>query len=125
MPESIPEGESTEEAEGEAAVTQDKEVCASGGAESKDASEPAAEEGKGSDESTPQTEKETSEGSDDVKSEECSSGSKANETDKKQDTEARNPEDIESVFASKTQERLLGLLGAVLPQDSKVQINKS
>lgn len=106
-------------------MTQDKEASASGGAESKDASEPAAVERKGSDESTPPTEKETREGGDDVKSEECSSGSKVDETDKKQDTEARSPEDTESVFASKTQERLLGLLGAVLPQDSKVQISKS
>lgn len=103
-------------------MTQDKETNTSGVAEPKDAQEAAAEEGKTSDESTSQTDKETKEGDGDVKSEECSSGSKVEGTDKEQKREARNPEDVEKVFASKTQERLLGLLGAVLPQDSKVQL---
>lgn len=105
-------------------MTQDKEANTSVVAEPKEAQETAAEEGKGSEESFPQTDKETREGDGDVKSEECSSGSKVEGTDKEQKREARNPEDVEKVFASKTQERLLGLLGAVLPQDSKVQINK-
>ena len=100
-------------------MTQDKEANTSG-VEPKDAQGSAAEEGKGSDESTPQTDKETKEGDGDVKSEECSSESKAEGTDKGQKAEARSPENVEKVFASKTQERLLGLLGAVLPQDSKV-----
>ncbi|XP_020615974.1 zinc finger ZZ-type and EF-hand domain-containing protein 1-like isoform X2 [Orbicella faveolata] len=120
-PESIPEGESTEEAEGEAAVTQAKEADVSGVAEAKDAPETVSEKGKGPEESTPQTDKETKQGDDDVKSEECSSESKVDGIDKQQDTEARSPEDIEKVFASKTQERLIGLLGAVLPQDSKIR----
>ena len=103
-------------------MTQDKETNTSGVGEPKDAEETAAEEGKGSEESTPQTDKETKEGVGDVKSGECSSGSEVEGTDKQQQAEARSPEDVEKVFASKTQERLLGLLGAVLPQDSKVQI---
>ena len=103
-------------------MTQDKEANTSGVAEPKDAQGSAAEEGKGSDESTPQTDKETKEGDGDVKSEECSSENKAEGTDKGQKAEARSPENVEKVFASKTQERLLGLLGAVLPQDSKVQL---
>ena len=106
-------------------MTQDKEADVSGVAEAKDAPETVSEKGKGPEESTPQTDKETKQGDDDVKSEECSSESKVDGIDKQQDTEARSPEDIEKVFASKTQERLIGLLGAVLPQDSKVQIYKS
>ena len=102
-------------------MTQDKEANTSGVAEPKDAQETAAEDGKGSEEGTPQTDKETKEGG----SEECSSESKVEGTEKLQQAEARSPEDAEKVFASKTRERLLGLLGAVLPQDSKVQINKS
>ena len=104
---------------------QDKEANTSVVAEPKDAQEAAAEEGKGSEESTPQTDKETKERDGDVKSEECSSESKVEGTGKEQQAEARSPKDVEKVFASKTQERLLGLLGAVLPQDSKVQISKS
>ena len=104
-------------------MTQDKEANASGEAEAKDAPETAAEEGKASEESTPPTDKETKEGDKDVKSEECSSESKVEGTDKQQDAEARSPEDNEKVFANKTQERLLGLLGVVLPQDSKVKIH--
>lgn len=106
-------------------MRQDKEANVSGGAEPKNVQETAAQEGKGSEGSTPQTDKETKEGEDEVKSEECSTESKVDRTDKQQETEVRSPEDIEKVFASKTQERLLGLLGAVLPQDSKVQISKS
>ena len=106
-------------------MTQDKGANAAGAAEAKDAQESVLKEGKGSEESTLQTDKETREGDDDVKSAACSSESKVEGTDKKQDTEARSPEDIEKVFASKTQERLLGLLGAVLPQDSKVHASKS
>lgn len=106
-------------------MRQDKEANVSGGAEPKNVQETAAQEGKGSEGSTPQTDKETKEGDDEVKSEECSTESKVDGTDKQQETEVRSPEDIEKVFASKTQERLLGLLGAVLPQDSKVQIGYS
>ena len=106
-------------------MTQAKEADVSEVAEAKDAPETAAEEGKGPEESTSLTDEETKEGNDDVKSQESSPDSKVDGTDKKQDTEVRSPEDIEKVFASKTQERLLGLLGAVLPQDSKVQIYKS
>jgi len=106
-------------------VTQTEEADVSGVAEAKEAPETAAEDGKGPEESTSQADEETKEGNNDVKSEECSSETKVDGTDKQQETEARSPEDIEKVFASKTQERLLGLLGAVLPQDSKVQICKS
>lgn len=55
-----------------------------------------------------------------VKNEEPSSENKAEGFASQQDRKTQGPEDIETLFASKTHERLLGLLGAVLPQDSKV-----
>ncbi|XP_022784131.1 zinc finger ZZ-type and EF-hand domain-containing protein 1-like [Stylophora pistillata] len=55
-----------------------------------------------------------------VKNEEPSSENKAEGSASQQDGKTQGPEDIETLFASKTHERLLGLLGAVLPQDSKI-----
>ncbi|XP_078346247.1 zinc finger ZZ-type and EF-hand domain-containing protein 1-like isoform X2 [Oculina patagonica] len=129
-PETIPEGDSTEETKGEAAATPDRETNISEGAEQepKDAQETATEEGKVCEETTAQTDKETKEveepskdaSKDEAKTEESSSESKVDGTDKQEETKVQSPEDIEKLFASKTQERLLGLLGAILPQDSKI-----
>ena len=62
-----------------------------------------------------------------VRSEEPSAETKDSSSEEKIDgaapqarTEIRSPEDIEKLFSPAAQERLLGLLGAILPQDSKV-----
>lgn len=52
---------------------------------------------------------------------ESAAESKTDGSDKQQETETQSADDVETLFASKTHERLLGLLGAILPQDSKVQ----
>lgn len=125
-PESIPEGESTEETKEGATAEPDKEANLSKGAEQnpKDAKDRAAVEGKISEESATQTDKETTQGDepnkDEAKKEESSSEHKSDGTNKQEETQVQSPEDLEKVFANKTQERLLGLLGAILPQDSKV-----
>lgn len=66
----------------------------------------------------------------DVKSEEQSSESKDSSSEnkgdgvvKQEEREMRSPEDIDKLFSTAALERLLGLLGAILPQDSKVGEN--
>ena len=73
------------------------------------------------------SEVDSNESKDDVKSEEPSAESKDLSSEDKVDaavkqdgTKIRRPENTEEIFASAALERLLGLLGAILPQDSKV-----
>lgn len=73
------------------------------------------------------SEVDSNESKDDVKSEEPSAESKDLSSEDKVDaavkqdgTKTRSPENTEEIFASAALERLLGLLGAILPQDSKV-----
>jgi len=78
------------------------------------------------------SEVDSNESKDDVKSEEPSAESKDLSSEDKVDaavkqdgTKTRRPENTEEIFASAALERLLGLLGAILPQDSKLSHWKS
>lgn len=93
--------------------------------------ETTTEEGKVSEASTSQVDKPTTEGEESRKegaeTEDGPSETKDSSSEEKIDgavkqggTEAHSPEESEKVFSPATQERLLGLLGAILPQDSKV-----
>lgn len=135
-PETIPEGEgegeSSESTAGASAATEKKEsVSKETDQEPRDTEETPAAEVKAPEASTSQEDKPTTEGDKPsenvVRSEEPSAETKDSSSDEKIDgaapqarTEIRSPEDIEKLFSPAAQERLLGLLGAILPQDSKL-----
>ena len=125
-------GETSKTTEGaEAALDKDKEVSKETGEEAKDIKEVAPDKGKTFEATASEVENQTTEsglpGQADVKSEEQSSESKDSSSEDKADGVAkeegkgmRSPEDVEKLFSPTALERLLGLLGAILPQDSKV-----
>ncbi|XP_027043421.1 zinc finger ZZ-type and EF-hand domain-containing protein 1-like isoform X1 [Pocillopora damicornis] len=145
--ESIPEGESTHDVEGAATINTaavatavaatasadvmaiDKDACRSSGdephqAEAKDHKDTAAVmEEKVLTEGISEVDTNTAGGDGTnegvVINEGPSSESKVEGSATRQDIITQTIEDVETLFASKTHERLLGLLGAVLPQDSK------
>lgn len=147
--ESIPEGESTHDVEGAATIDTaavattvaanasadvmaiDKDACRSSGdephqTEAKDHKDTAAVmEEKVLTEGISEVDTNTASGDGTnvgvVINEGPSSESKVEGSATRQDIITQTIEDVETLFASKTHERLLGLLGAVLPQDSKVQ----
>ena len=143
--ESIPEGESTHDVEGAATINTaavaatasadvmaiDKDACRSSGdephqTEAKDHKDTAAVmEEKVLTEGISEVDTNTASGDGTnvgvVINEGPSSESKVEGSATRQDIITQTIEDVETLFASKTHERLLGLLGAVLPQDSKVQ----
>ena len=138
-PETIPEvkgeEEGSETAAESAAAEPGKDTDISKGTEQEttDTKDAVAADGKASEASTSEMDKQTSEvdepSKEDVKSEEqgtdaekkdSSSEEKVGGAVKQEGEEERKPEDTENVFSPAALDRLLGLVGAILPQDSKV-----
>ena len=136
-PETIPEGKGEEEGSetAESAVAEpakDEDVSKETEHETKDTKGAVAGEGTASEASTSEVDSQTTvvgePSKEDVKTEEqtanemkdSSAEEKVGDAVKQEGEEERNPEDTEKVFSPAALDKLLGLIGAILPQDSKV-----